>query len=356
MLVYVTVFILTVSIAAVTESGWRRTRPLTFPRGFSLGALIVGGVLFGISALRWRVGTDYRTYEILFPDLAREVTNKELTFFGEPGLRVIAWVAMEISGDSAVMFAIAALITVGLFVRTIWRWSPAFAFGIALYILAGTWHSSFNIVRQYVACAIVFAGHRYIIERKFGKWLFIVSLATLFHVSAIGSILLYFVPTRRTSVKIQSVIIILGIAGMFLMGFVIDFAGQLTGDIRWFGDNVARSVNPLRVIFAFVPIIVYWLFKSKAAVGELCGWFYINALALYAASMLAAANSVLVARFVGYIEPFMIIGLCYATMVASSKDRGVIRCCVLTIFALFMFVEISSNSSLHNFQWIFDRV
>ena len=39
-----------------------------------------------------------------------------------------------------------------------------------LYIFIGAWHGSFNGMRQYLAAAILFSGHRFIKERKFKEY------------------------------------------------------------------------------------------------------------------------------------------------------------------------------------------
>lgn len=320
-----------------------------------MGAIFVGVILIGVSALRWQVGTDYPTYVIVFPHYVREVPD-DLTLFGEPAFRIIAWVANAINGDSATMFAIAAVITVGLSVGTIWRWSPAFSFGIAIYILSGAWTESFNAVRQYCAAAILLAGHRHIIERNFFKWFLVVFVAMLFHISAVVAVLMYFIPTKKTSFRYQAVLVLIAVVGMFSIGFVLDYLTVFTGDAdQWSGEYASRSVNPLRVAFALVPIAVFWIFNSRKAVDDAGGWFYINMLLVYGVTYMVSLSSAMVARFAIYPLAFVAIGLAFATSLKDPRERLIVRTVLIMAYAAFFFVDIAMTTDTSEFQWLFER-
>lgn len=355
MLVYVIVFGLAVGVASLAESTQRGRGGGSLPRALTFGAFLVAALLAGVSALRWRVGTDYWTYEWLFPIYAEEAT-KSFSLLGEPGLRAIAWAAMNINGDSASMFALSAIITIGLTIRTLWRWSPAFTFSIAIYILSGAWHGSFNGVRQYLACAILFAGHRYIVDRRLGKWIVVVFSAMLFHVSASAAILLYLVPTKRTSLAIQFAVVFLGLIGMLSIDSLLEFLALQTGNPElWDGSYANRSINPLRIAFAFLPVALFWLLRNNDSISDSKSWFYVNMLAVYGATYLASASSALMARFAIYVLPFIAIGLVLVTSVRDPRERFLIRAAVLCLFGIFMYADISGVDNLRNFQWIFQR-
>ena len=227
---------------------------------------------------------------------------------------------------------------------------------VAIFILSGAWHGSFNGVRQYLACAILFAGHRYIIDRKLLKWLAIVLIATLFHVSALVGLLLFLIPTKRTSPRIQFAVLSLGIVGMLGLGSLLDFIAVQTGDSEiWDGSYANRGLSPFRVAFALVPIALFWILRNRKAIDATNSWFYVNMLAVYAATYLASASSALMARFAIYPLPFIAIGLVAVTSVRNPWERALIRSIILCIFAVFFYVEVSSTNNLTNFRWIFQR-
>ncbi|MGF2948865.1 EpsG family protein [Microbacterium alcoholitolerans] len=356
MIVYPLVF-----LAATLFASWgdrraqRRDGGVSLPRRLTLGAVLVIAVLAGVSALRWRVGTDYWTYEYAYDAYVEQLPDK-LSLMGEPGLRLLAWLSNVVGTGSAGMFGLAAIITITLMVRTLWRWSPAFAFSVAILIVSGVWHGSFNGVRQYLACAILFAGHRYIIDRKPFRWFVVVLVAMLFHVSALVALLMYFVPTKRTSIPIQAAVFALGVVGMVSFTEILELIGAFVGD-----DGVAdgiyanRSVSPLRIAFAFVPIALFWILRNNAAVTNANAWFYVNMLTIYAATYLASANSAYIARFAIYVAPFLALGLVSITAVPNQRERAFIRGALLCLYATFMYIQIVDTSNLSNFQWIFER-
>lgn len=355
MTVYTIAFFASVLVAGITEASWRRRKGNTYPRTTTLGALVVAVILISVSALRWNVGTDYPTYHALFRVYAAEVPH-DLSLTNEPGIRILAWFSSQLGDSSQIMFASAAIITIGLIVSTIWRWSPAFAFSIAIYILYAGWAGSFNAVRQYLAVAILFAAHRLIIERKFVKWLLVVCLAFLFHVSAVVAILFYFIPTKKTSAKYQLVIIIVGVASMLSMGFILDTLVNVTGDVsQWQGNYASRSVNPLRVFTAFIPILLFWLFNSRKQIKDSQAWFYVNMMLVFSVTYLASISSAMVARFAIYPLPFVALGIAYTTSISNSKERILLRVALIVLFAIFFFIDITKTDALSNFTWIFEK-
>lgn len=355
MTVYFIVFVVGVVLASIADRHRQVAQYVPqSPRPLVPAAFSVGLLLTSVAALRWHVGTDYWTYESLFPTYVREA-QQGLSVLDEPGLRVIAWVANEANGDGATMLAIAATITVGLTVRTIWRWSPAFAFSIAIYLLSGSWHYSFNGVRQYLACAILFAGHRYIVDRRVLHWLAVVLFAALFHISALVGVLMYLVPTRRLTLQGKVALFALAIGGLYLTDFALELLTQVTNPETGFGGYAAVRVNPLRVGFTFLPLVVHWLLPVPDIVEKHKAWFYVNMLYIYAAAMLATSGSAMLARFVIYPQVFLAIGIVYVTALRSKGDRMIVRGILLVLFAVFWYIEVSGTADLREFQWIFNR-
>lgn len=356
MIVYSFSFVASVLFASWADAQLKlRDDPSRVPRRFAVGAFFVFLVLAGVSALRWRVGTDYWAYDRNYEDYVQEFLDGP-QLLGEPGIRLLAWVSHSLGAGSAGMFALAAIITMGLFVRTLWRWSPAFALSIAILILSGVWHGSFNGVRQYLACAILFAGHRYVLDRRPLKWAFVVSLATMFHLSAFVCLLMYLIPTKRTSVQIQILVVTLGLVGMFGFEYSLELIENVTGDVGLSeGSYATRSINPLRVAFAFVPISLFWLLNNKSSIRNAEAWFYVNACAIYGAVYLASVNSAHLARFSIYLTPFLAIGLVSITSVPNRTERILIRGATIIVFATFLYIDIVDTRNLVNFQWIFNR-
>lgn len=355
MFTYLIVFLLAAGIASWAHSqSVVRDGGLIRPRRFSGAALIVAAILAGVSALRYGVGTDYWAYDNNFESYVAEF-SEGVSLLEEPGIRFLAWLADSVNTGSAGMFALAAFITVGFVVRTTWRWSVAFGFSIAVYILSGAWHGSFNGVRQHIAAAILLAGHRYIIERKFFRWSLVVLIATLFHVSALVGVLMYFIPQRRLSIWSQLFFFAVAAVLMFGSDELLRIMGAATGDMDLQGyDYVERSVNPLRIAFHLLPWALYWILPVRERIEHRGDCFYANMLLIIAAVALAGGASAYLARFWIYPVAFLPIALALITSLENRKHETLVRAMLLLVMAIFMYVEVSGSSSLRDFEWIFN--
>lgn len=354
MIVYAAALGLVFMIAKVSSRMSVARVPFSYPRKFSGSAAMVGIVLISVAALRWHVGTDYWTYEQVFPEYVREVRGG-LTWWGEPGIRILAWISNLVNGDVATLFALASIITVGLTVRTIWRWSPAFALSVAIYVLSGSWHGSFNAVRQYLACAILFAGHRYVVNRQLLRWSAVVAGAFLFHISAIVGLLLYLAPTKRIRLSQQILLLTLAIVAVSGASSLLDVLQQIDPRNADLGSYSLVHVNPLRVAFSFVPLVIYWMFPKSTSIGRDNAWFYVNMVFIDAAIQLASSQSALLARFVIYPHIFTCLAIPYLTDLRDDRERVLMRTTLIILFAIFWFSDISASPNLAHFQWIFDR-
>jgi transmembrane protein EpsG len=319
-------------------------------------ALVSASILVAVAALRWQVGTDYSTYNGLYA--AYKATSwGDYSLFSEPGIRVLARLASWIHDDSAVMFALASLVTVGLTVRTIYRHSPMFALSVLLYVITGAWQGSFNGVRQYLACAIMFAGHRYVIDRKFTKYILVVILATLFHVSALVMVFLWFVPLKRMGTFRAAGLMIVATLGLTVYSYatsVINFLKGGSVDIGA-GAYFERQVNPLRVAMAFIPLVLYMALTRRDRLDPKA-YFYVNMGFINAAVMIAVANSAYLARFAIYTNIFSILLIPRLLNMRDRRLAAIAGCAVVTLYCVSWYLDtVQVGGSLANFSWIINR-
>ena len=130
------------------------------------GAVIILSLtLICVSGLRYRVGADYMAYYHNRVMDWQVVWNSLITF-KEPGIKFLSFLSRAVMDDGISLIFLSALITVGLYCRTIYRHHAMYLISMLLYLFMGDWQGSFNGVRQYLAAAILFAGHRFIFDRK----------------------------------------------------------------------------------------------------------------------------------------------------------------------------------------------
>lgn len=311
-----------------------------------------------VAGLRWRVGTDYGTYHALYDSYAQNWWQSILDF-NEPGIRIISGFSSYVYNDSATMFLISSLITVGLSVWTIYKYSDYFSISILLYIFAGAWHGSFNGVRQYLACAVLFAGHRYIIKKEFMKYLMIVLLASTFHISALAMIVLYFVPIKQLNKKDIIFLIVLIVLGLTTYDLIIEITNNVLisngrNPMPLDDSYLNHQVSILRIGVMVAPTILHLIINPKDKL-RLEDNFYINMLFINASVYIITMNSAYFARFAIYTSIYIALGFPKIFKGVDKKFSLFIIYIALILYAVFWSYEIMITPNLRNFQWIFER-
>ncbi|WP_010200270.1 EpsG family protein [Bacillus sp. m3-13] len=310
---------------------------------------MTGAVLIIVSGLRWQVGTDYRQYSIHYTSYVINIWEYILTL-NEPGIAIIAKVSSWIFDDYVTMFFLAALITIGLSIRTIAKHSNMLTFSVLLYIFIGAWHGSFNGVRQYLACAIIFAGHRFIVERKFIKYLIVVLIASLFHMSALALLILYFIPLKKLNLKEIGLMAIITVIALYSYDTVFQFVESVRGRELSTYDYMMREVNLLRVAVQVAPLIIYFTLTIKKDLNTF-DLFYINMLFVNAAVSIATSDSAYLARFYIYTSIFTTLAIPRLLNFKDKHLKSLLQYIIIILYLAYWYVEASGIS----FQWIFNR-
>lgn len=317
-------------------------------------AVLIGILLILVAGLRWRVGTDYGGYMANYEGYAKNIW-KALIGYKEPGICVVANIGKLIYDDYATYIFLCSVFTIGAFVMQIYKYSKMYPVCIMLFLFIGTWHGSFNGVRQYLAAAVLILGHRFIIDKKFVKYALIVFIASLFHTSALVMILPYFLLNRKISFKNMLIIVIGTIIIRYSYDFVFDLVGLYKGHEVSMSSYTTNSVNILRIGVAYAPLLVFLVFGDKKDLSKE-ETFYINGIILNAFAMFATMNSTYLARAGIYTEIFPVIG--YGYLLGRIKDnrlRNIIVAVVLILFAAYWWYSISISPDLKTFKWIWNR-
>lgn len=341
-------------MARLTDSSLDE-RPLgTFPRTGS-SRLFVGLaaiVLILVASLRWRVGADFDQYVSNY-DVYKTAFLTDLQTFDEPGIKGLAWLVSQVHDDAVVFMFTASAITIGLMLWTITRYSNALAMSYLLFVFVGTWHGSFNGVRQFLAAAILLAAHRFIVDRKLLKYVLVVLLAATFHVSALAMLVLYLVPTKQLSRRMVTLLALAAVAALYASDAALGLVEVVKGDWTTTTAYVTTSINPLRIAVALAPVLLYW---SRGVRTEADGeWFYRNMAVVHAVVMLAASWSAYLGRFGIYTTAFLPLALPRLVDFPDRRLTALTRVAVVLLFAAFWYIDVSKSSSLNNFQFVFGR-
>lgn len=147
-----------------------------------------------VSALRYDVGTDY--FYRYVPDYNSIVNGGNVDNL-EIGFKLLINLCILITKDYQILFIVTSIITITLFMYTIQKQSKNKALSITIFLLGGFFFQSLNILRQYMAIAIVFFSYRYLLKNKYPIFIVSVVLAFFIHNASIVCLIMLLLKDRE---------------------------------------------------------------------------------------------------------------------------------------------------------------
>jgi len=310
-------------------------------------------VLIFVSGFRWNVGTDFSSYISVYYRL-KETWWEALVAFDEPGTAVLSKVCSEIYDSPITFFLLSAFVTVSLYILTIKKYSNIFQMGVLLFVFIGSWHGSFNAMRQYMAAAIIFAGHRYIYEKKLKKYILIVAVASCFHITALVMLPIYFLVNKKISLKSISIV-----AGMVVViRYSYDFLFAIMSFVKENDQTqyayMLREVNATRISVAFAPLLIAFIAKNTKEMQDSETQFYVMLLIVNAGFMFGTSGSAYLARIGIYTECYGALALPRLINCFKNNSKRLIYILILGLYFAFWLYELNARRLL-DFRWSFGR-
>ena len=309
-------------------------------------------ILVFFAGFRYHVGADYGNYMMTYE--ARKVTWMNFVqSFDEPGFAILCKISSMIYDDYATMFFLTSLIPIYLYVNTIKKYSDTFLLSISLYILVGTWAGAMGAIRQYLAASIIFAGHRYLIDRKPIKYCLVIAFAMLFHRTAIIMIPVYFIANKKIDVKTVFLLILSVIIIRYSYDLVFTRMSGFKGTDQAQYRYMTTEVNPLRVLVNVAPVALYLIADGRKKDKET--QFYSMMLFVNAAFMVATSGSAYLARVGIFTETFTVFAFPKLLGCLNGSTKKLLTFLIVILYFVYFTYQIYSSASLNNFQWIFSR-
>lgn len=354
-------FILFMWMISSKQTGEQPSREHKFGR-VPFAVVLIFLALGLVAGLRYRVGTDYVQYAVNYNRIYSSATFSEIIKQQEPGIYILAKIGKLFYADYASFMMVAALLTAGFSVFTIGKYSPSIYLSILLYMLMGCWHVSFNAIRQCAGAAIVFAGHRFILERKFWKYAIVIFIGGLFHVSAWLLILPYFFAHKDLDKKQWFIILLIVIIGMLSYDRIFNFVDELRGREDYLlgagGVYAKTRVQSARILVAWTPVLLLYYYNGKKSWDKMPFWdkeknFYANLTLFNAALLTASMNSAYFARIGIYTNLYATIGISHILeLTPNKKTRSLITLLCVVLYLIYWYVE---AVDLGTWRWIWQR-
>lgn len=254
-------------------------------------------------------------------------------------------------GKTGFLFIVALIIYIPIFVA-IKKYSPYPYISILCYFAFQLFGYSLGIFRQMIAISILLCGWRYLVERRFVKYLLVVGLAMLFHTTAIVALALYFlygVKWKNISLFLPVAEITLLVFGrsvvMFAMKLLPKYAGYVGGqyDIQ---DSSYTMLLIWNTIF-FASII----FSKKENSNEQLA---ISALILTACLQCAAYSMGIFGRIVPYFSIYTIFAIPNILRNIEKRRRAVVALGVVLCLAVLIFIDLNGNKYVTPYYTVFN--
>ncbi|WP_174734426.1 EpsG family protein [Mesobacillus harenae] len=355
--------VVTWSSLAVTLSKKSINKPLNYlgyVKPNSVFSFFVFATLFLVSALRWRVGTDYWTYERIFTFAEHYTITDFLERSPEYLTTLINWGIAVNFNDPQVTFAFYAFLTCFLINKAFENYSDNYVLSVILYILTLNYGSSFNGVSQWAAAAILFIGYKFILEKNFLKYLIVVLIATAIHSSALIAILFYFFVARPFKSKLN--LIILGFFilaslffNQFLTGLFFVIEGTAYGNYSGWFSAQDKGAHFLRFVVAVTPVILGAIFYGKIKHSRVDIDILLNFSLLNAMLMLLATKDFIFARFTIFTDLYVIFLIPQLLKIFKRKDYLIVAYLILLCYFAFMYLLLPVDSNLLPYRTIFIR-
>jgi hypothetical protein len=210
-------------------------------------------------------GYDRYIYGELFDDLADNMRNGGSILSGfifleypkEIGYDFLNVLIAYLTANRYIFILIVTMIIYSLTFISFKRYMTNYPFAAMLFF-ALIFFFTFTYLRQILAVSIGWLSIRYIIDRKFWKFLLVIVVACLFHNSAIILFPFYFLPIRKYRIRnimlVMSLCLVLGISG--LTSTLYDAYGNFSGSI----ERSAEYANESGFRIAYMVEAAFFLY------------------------------------------------------------------------------------------------
>ena len=261
LILYLTIYILSALFLHIANISTKRSNRVFFVFFAVLFPCVLAGIRYG-------VGVDYYNYNYMYQNHA-ELTFAEYIQYDqriELGTYILIKIA-SIFNSSQMFFILFALIIYVPVVKMIMeRENKEDTFFLTWFFLLSHFSTGMNIMRQVAAASILLYSLKYVLDRKFKKFILMVALASLFHVSAIIMLPIYFIWKRENKFnmyqfKSWAVIVAYCIVAICLPVILQllggRFADYSTGEIQGRNLSILLSCMWLAIFLFFNKQITY---------------------------------------------------------------------------------------------------
>lgn len=225
------------------------------------GIILILSLFVGLRDIS--IGDDTETYYQMFLYLRYGIFSPNYEY----GFSLISYFILKLFNDIHAPFIVFSFITNTLIICRLWEIRNRYSFvsSIVLYMIL-YYPSCCNIMRQYLAIAIIFWGLRFLEKDKLKIYLLIVLLSISIHTSAavaIFYIFIYEINTKRENKRKTKMYIVLGLVCVPILAIA---AYYVFGHYAYYFLNNNNSVglfNFIRIMYVLIGMVLSYSVFSQ---------------------------------------------------------------------------------------------
>lgn len=274
-----------------------------------------GIFLFFIAAFRDGIGFDYMNYKKVFDNIT--INN---TPFSSSNIELGYYLINLLSTSFVVVVFISAILAIPLKIKVICEYSEDGLLSLLMYFTSVFIMFDMGVMRQGISIAIGLLSIRYILNRDFKRFIITILCGTLFHITIITMIPLYFIGDKKINRKI---IYSLSFAALFFSFFnvtnkLLQIVGKLPlGTIAYKINYYLSTTNDnltLSLIKRLIFLVIFVEFYNYKKVNDSKAYLFLN----------------------GYFLSVIIMGLFSGVDIIGGRGTMVLYCMQIFIFAIIL--------------------
>ncbi|WP_434798696.1 EpsG family protein [Terrisporobacter vanillatitrophus] len=300
--------------------------------------ILIMMIFITVSAFRDDIG-DTGMYKHTYGLIAKGTVGEDGY---EKGFIFFLTMLTNISVDPQFMLIVTSVITQGINIWFLRKYSSYFELELFMYIASGYFLTTMNGIRQAMAASIMLLGTRFLIERKFTPYLILTLIMSTIHNSALVMIPVYFIVNSESwsknfvkTIGIMLIVTLFGGAIMNLMFQLLD--GTKFGEYSQFDEG---GSNIIRTVIAMVPVVMAYLQRKRLReIFPQCDIF-VNLAIVNMLIMALSLYNWIFARMTYYFIPYTLVLLPYIIKSIDIKEqRRLIYYAFLLGYSGFMYAE-----------------
>lgn len=308
-----------------------------------------------LSGFRGRsTGTDYVNYQYAYERVIKNFTIREVISEGESLFALIQKIVGELSDYNIVALMTAlAIITVSAYYILFYKYSELPWLSLFMLLVVGSYYTSFNTTRQFLAAALYALCIEFILKKKPIKYALSVYLISLIHNSTIVMIPFYFLLNlnwkKKKNFAIAFGIILAFLIVIFFTNDVFRIAGRYlyanyVGS-RYADGSRSSSYSLVRIVFFILILILNRdVIDLNSPLDRIC----VNAVIYLTVISIVSQNVYILYRFTYFMLPMVLIYIPNLILRKKSLKAKMMNYFVVGGFLILYMISVQSGIE---FEW-----